>query len=75
MRSSVVITFSLPPVMAKQAQKLAKKQFMTLSELIRTALRNYLKELEAGEIVGNYKKEKQEGKLKELKGSLIDLIV
>lgn len=74
MRTSAVVTISLPPAMAKMAQKIAKRQQMTHSELIRTALRSYLAELQTREAVRVYKKEKRAGKLKILKGSLIDFM-
>ena len=46
-RSSSIVTISLPPKMAAWSVKIAKKQQMTRSELIRTALRNYLEEQQA----------------------------
>lgn len=74
MRTSSLITFSIPPVMVTQAEKVARRQHMTRSELIRSALRRYLEDLSAEEAVRTYKKERREGKLKELKGSLRSLM-
>lgn len=70
MRTSSLVTFSIPPAMITQAERAARRQHMTRSELIRSALRRYLEELAVGESIRIYKKERREGKLKELKGSL-----
>ena len=45
-RNTKAITFSLPPEMAEQAQDLMREECRTISELIREALRNYMKERE-----------------------------
>ena len=65
---------SLPPEMVAQSEKAARKQHMTRSEFLRTALRRYLEEMEMEQAIKIYKKEKREGKLKVLKGSLADLM-
>lgn len=43
MRTSRILTLSLPPEMAKQIEKLAKEEGMTRSEFFREALRQYIK--------------------------------
>ena len=45
-RNTKTITFSLPPEMAEQVQQVMKEEGRTMSELIREALRNYMKERE-----------------------------
>jgi len=60
--------------MVAESEKVAKQQNMTRSELLRTALRFYLEETSTQEAIRIFKKEKREGKLKVLKGSLADLI-
>lgn len=74
MRTSSLVTFSIPPAMMTQAERVARRQHMTRSELIRSALRRYLEELAAEKVIRLYKKEKREGKLKELKRSLTGLM-
>jgi predicted DNA-binding protein len=41
MRTTKVIAITMPPEMAKQAERLAKKQNRTMSELMREAFRRY----------------------------------
>jgi metal-responsive CopG/Arc/MetJ family transcriptional regulator len=41
MRTSRVISITLPPAMLAQAERLAKKEHRTMSELFREALRRY----------------------------------
>lgn len=43
MRTSRILTLSLPPEMAKQIEKLAKEEGMTRSEFFREALGQYIK--------------------------------
>ncbi|KKW34309.1 MAG: CopG-like protein transcriptional regulator [Parcubacteria group bacterium GW2011_GWA2_53_21] len=74
MRTSTIVTISLPPAMAKQAKKIAKQQQMTNSELVRVALRQFMEERDAEEAIRIYKAEKRAGTLKTLKGSLTDLM-
>ncbi|MDP6625825.1 MAG: ribbon-helix-helix protein, CopG family, partial [Nitrospinota bacterium] len=57
----------------------AKKRHMTRSELMRSALRNYLEQVHREEsqaevALQSYDREKNAGKLKELKGSLTNLM-
>ena len=47
MRSSKNISVSLPPNQLKQAEKLARKENRTMSELFREALRQYQQKQEA----------------------------
>ena len=74
MRTSTIVSISLPPAMARQSEKVASQQQMTRSELVRTALRNYLAELDAAKSIRVYQEEKRAGKLKVLKGSLTSLM-
>lgn len=74
MRTTTLVTISLPPAIVKEAERIARKQHMTRSELHRAALRRYLEEQMAEEAIRVYKKELREGKLKELKGSIVDLM-
>ena len=74
MRTSTIVSISLPPAMARQSEKIASQQQMTRSELVRTALRNYLAELDAAKSIRVYNQEKRAGKLKVLKGSLASLM-
>jgi Arc/MetJ-type ribon-helix-helix transcriptional regulator len=41
MRTTKVYSITMPPEMAKQAERLAKKENRTMSELMREALRRY----------------------------------
>lgn len=74
MRKTNLVTISLPPSMLVEARKLAKKQGMTRSELLRSALRRYIEETQLDEAVYAFEKDRREGKLKVLKGSLVDLM-
>ena len=51
MRQSALITISLPQAMARASEKFARKNHMTRSELLRTALRRYFEELEFQEAI------------------------
>jgi Arc/MetJ-type ribon-helix-helix transcriptional regulator len=46
MRTTKSITISLPPEQLKKAERLARKQSRTMSELFREALRRYEQEVE-----------------------------
>ena len=45
-RKSKVITFSMPPEMAEEVQRIVREEGRTMSELIREALRLYMDERE-----------------------------
>ena len=45
-RKSKVITFSMPPEMAAEVQRMVEKEGRTMSEVIREALRLYMDERE-----------------------------
>ena len=47
MRTSKTISVSLPPLQLKQAEKLARKENRTMSELFREALRQYAQKQES----------------------------
>ncbi len=51
MRKTSLVTISLPPSIMQDAEKVAKKQGMTRSELLRSALRRYLEEVRLEEAV------------------------
>lgn len=74
MRTSALVTVSLPPTIVKEAERIARKQHMTRSEFVRAALRRYMEEHSAEEAIQAYKKEQREGMLKNLKGSIVDLM-
>jgi Arc/MetJ-type ribon-helix-helix transcriptional regulator len=42
MRTAKVISFSMPPDMEEEVQKIAKEERRTISELLREAFRQYL---------------------------------
>lgn len=44
MRTSKILSLSLPPTLLREAERLAKKEGRTRSELFREALRRYLQE-------------------------------
>jgi CopG family transcriptional regulator/antitoxin EndoAI len=44
MRTTKVLSMSLPPDLLKEAERLAKKEGRTKSELLREALRRYIEE-------------------------------
>ena len=46
MRSSKVVSITLPPEMAQEAEQLAKRENRTMSELMREAFRLYKRERE-----------------------------
>lgn len=70
-----MITVSLPPAMAAKSAKFARKQNMTRSELFRTALRNYLEEVQLDEAIRIAEEEFRTGKAKLLpKGGLVALM-
>ena len=74
MRTTSLVTVSLPPALVVQSEKIAKKYHMTRSELLRTALRHFIEEQQALEAVAVYEKERRTKKLKVLKGSLASLM-
>ena len=74
MRTTSLVTISLPPVLLRTSQKIATQKQMTRSELIREALRRYIEEQDAAEAVRVYEQELRSGKLKKLKGSLVSLM-
>ncbi len=67
MRTSSLVTVSLPPSLVKVTEKEAKRMHMTRSEFMRTALRRFLEEESAKIAIAAYKKERRERSLKTLK--------
>lgn len=49
MRSSKVVSITLPPEMAREATRMAKRENRTMSELMREAFRHYQREREWNE--------------------------
>lgn len=75
MRTSAIVTVSLPPAMVVVTKKIARKKHMTQSELFRTALRRYCEELEFETAARIAEEELQQGKLKMLpRGGLAALL-
>ena len=75
MRNTNLVTISLPPPMMREAEKIAKKEGMTRSELFRYAFRRYLEEMEMEKAIETAERELAAGKLKLLpKGGLARLI-
>ena len=50
MRTSKILSLSLPPTLLQEAERLAKKEGRTKSELFREALRRYLQERQWAEL-------------------------
>lgn len=75
MRTTSLVTISLPPSMAAESEKVARKQHMTRSELLRIALRRYLEETQLEEAIRVADAELRLGKLKVLpRGGLVSLM-
>lgn len=75
MRTSSLITISLPPLLATESLKAAKKQHMTRSELWRAALRHYLEELRLEQAIRLAETELATGKARVLpRGGLATLM-
>ncbi len=85
MRSTSLVTISLPPAMVQESERLAKTKQMTRSELVRASLREYLERYNAKRIaweeketmkaIKSFEREKKQGKLKVLPpGGLAKLI-
>lgn len=75
MRKTSLVTISLPRSMASEAEKIAKKQGMTRSELLRSALRRFLEEAHLDEAVRVANEEIRSGKAKVLgRGGLAALM-
>ena len=66
MRTSSLVSISLPPKMVSEAEKVARKKHMTRSELLRTALRQYLEWQMAEEVMHVADEELKSGKIKVL---------
>lgn len=74
MRTSSVVTISLPPSLLAISDDLAKSQHMNRSEFLRDLLRDAIAEASHAEAIAVWKKEKEAGTLMTLEGSLADLI-
>lgn len=67
MRTTSLVTISLPPALLCTSEKIANQKQMTRSELMREALRRYIEEQDALEATRIYKKELRLGQLKKLR--------
>jgi len=65
MRTTKILSLSLPPELLQQAEDMAKKEGRTKSELFREALRRYIQEVEWRELQKYGNRQAQELKLKE----------
>ena len=75
MRTSSLVTISLPPRLVAESEKIARKKHMTRSELIRSALRQYLEWQMAEDAMRIADEELKSGKLKILPpGGLVELM-
>lgn len=75
MRTTAIVTISLPPIMLKASERAAKRQQMTRSEFLRTAVRRYLEELSLAEALRVSDMELELGQAKALpRGGLRALI-
>ena len=75
MRSTSLVTISMPPEMVAESEKVAEKKHMTRSELLRAALRFYLEEASLEEAMYIAEKELASGRAKKLaKGGLVRLM-
>lgn len=75
MRTSSLITISLPPALVNQTEKVAKRRHMTRSELLRTALRHYLEEVQLEEAIQSATDDLVHGRTKILpRGGLAQLL-
>ncbi|MBI4262178.1 ribbon-helix-helix protein, CopG family [Candidatus Uhrbacteria bacterium] len=75
MRTSSVLTISLPPSMVRDLERVTKKTQMTRSELLRAALRRFFEEENAMDAIRIANTERAQGKLKLLpKGGLAQLM-
>ena len=70
MRTSSLVTISLPSTMVRETEKIARKKKMTRSELLRTALRVYLEELDTQDAIRIADRELRDGTIKELKAGM-----
>lgn len=66
MRTSTIFAVSLPPALATETDRLARKQHMTRSELHRTALREYAAQARLDEAIRVADRERKEGKMQVL---------
>lgn len=75
MRTSSLVTISVPPLMLKESEKVARRKHMTRSELMRTALRQYLEWQMAEEAIRVADEELENGMAKILpSGGLVKLM-
>ncbi len=75
MRTSTIMSVSLPPAMVKDCERVAKQSHMTRSELFRSALRRYLEETKLEEALHAVAKARKNGTMRVLKpGGLARLL-
>ncbi len=66
MRTTSLVTISLPPEILTESERAAKRQHMTRSEFLRAALRRYLEEAKLEEALAIAEKELVLGQAKKL---------
>ena len=66
-RNTKTITFSLPPEMAQQVQRVMKEEGRTMSELIREALKKYMEEREWLRIIRHERLKEREAKQEKMR--------
>ncbi len=75
MRTSTIMSVSLPPAMVKDCERVAKQSHMTRSELFRSALRRYLEEIRLEGALHAAEEARKNGTMKVLKsGGLARLL-
>ncbi len=66
MRTSLLVTVSLPPAMVKACEKIGRRHHMNRSEIMRAALRCFCEEHAALEAIRVYETEHRNGTLQKL---------
>ena len=61
MSDNTAITFSLPPELANQVQKLSARQGLTRSQLVQEALRRYIEDIEWERVTRHAEQKAREG--------------
>ncbi len=70
MRNTRVYSITMPPAMAKEAERLAKKESRTMSELMREAFRRYQVEQAQAQLLADPKRPQHLAELAQLMGEL-----
>ncbi len=75
MRTSSIVTISLPIAMIRKTAQIAKKQSMTRSELFRQAIREYVEVQDMKHAEDVFEKELAAGTLKELTPGMLSRLM